>query len=187
MSPPSSGWKIVVLPESAQHLRSVWAAHPSRPKNAKAAWLSMLEFLAANGIKGNKITDEVKLISVDQWCSPEPRRCQGFNKGKPKAVLPWARERWEWANGLLSDGAENPGALLADIVADLTARITGPEGCILCAAHWSVVLMEHPVPASPTLQQARHWLVDIHNETREGKSPVPFATVAAKFNWTTPV
>ena len=149
--------------------------------------MNAADFLTANGIKATQaIMNEIKMISVDQWCSPDPWRCRGFNRGKPKAILPWARERGEWANGLLSDGAENPGALLADIVADLTARITGPEGCILCAAHWSVVLMEHPVPSSPTLQQARHWLVDIHNETREGKSPVPFATVAAKFNWTTP-
>jgi hypothetical protein len=46
--------------------------------------------------------------------------------------------------------------------------------------------MNSPLPASLTLQQARHWLVDIHNETRDGKSPTPFAIVAAKFNWTLP-
>lgn len=185
---PESGWKILVLPESAQHLSGIWATHPYRPKNAKAAWQSMIDFLAANEMASTALTNEIKMISVEQWCSPQPRLCQGFRSGAPKAILPWAREAWESANRALYNGLSDEAArtALADIVSNLTTLINGPDGCIVCASHWSVALMNNPLPASLTLHQARHWLVDIHNETREGKSPVPFATVAAKFNWTLP-
>ena len=188
LSPPESGWKILVLPESAQHLAGTWASHPGNPKNAKSAWMQMLDFLSANGIQSTALTNEIKLISIEQWCSPEPRMCKGFQSGAPKAILPWAREAWESANRALYNGLSDEAArtALADIVSNLTTLINGPDGCIVCASHWSVALMNNPLPASLTLHQARHWLVDIHNETREGKSPVPFATVAAKFNWTLP-
>ena len=128
------------------------------------------------------------MISVEQWCAPEPKRCKGFHRGTPKAILPWAREAWESANRSLYNGLSDEAArsALADIISNLTTLINGPDGCIVCASHWSVVLMENPLPATLTLHQARHWLVGVHNETREHKSPVPFATVAAKFNWTLP-
>lgn len=176
--PPSTGWRIIELPWQASHLQRSWATMPNEPiSSSKAAWGQLMEFLKSNSIKVpfNQIVEE----SLIQWCEPEPRRCPKYREAK----LPWARKRWEWANDLLVNPA-NPGETLATIVADLTERISGPAGCILCAEHWTTILGEHPVPEDPTLDQARHWLVDRHNDTREGKVPTSYEEVARKFNWT---
>lgn len=171
------------LPDSASHLQSAWAGHPSAPNHAKEAWWNMLEFLKANGIKGSDVTKEVVEMSKDQWCSKNPERCRGLRRGKRSPYLPWAKAAWEDANARLAGTVDHPGLVLASIVSRLTSLINGPEGCPLCARHWRDVLAKSPAPSSPTLDEARHWLVNAHNETREGKAPTPFAEVAAKFNW----
>jgi hypothetical protein len=144
--------------------------------SSKAAWGQLLNFLKANGVRVP--FDQIVEESLRQWCEPEPWRCKQYQKAK----LPWARKRWEWANNLLLAPAD-PHAALSEIVMDLTLRIYGPEGCALCAEHWSALLAEHPIPDEVTLDEARHWLVDRHNDSREGKAPTPFDEVARKF-WT---
>lgn len=176
--PPASGWRILDLPWQASHLQRAWASLPMEViGSSKAAWGQLMSFLQANSIKVP--FEQIVAESLIQWCEPEPRRCPKYREAK----IPWARKRWEWANDLLVAPA-NPGAALATIVADLTERINGPEGCPLCAEHWVALLAEHPIPEAPSLDEARHWLVDRHNESREGKAPVPFEEVARKFKWT---
>lgn len=156
--------------------------------NSKEAWQDMLEFLKANGIIGKGITYEVMALGEDQWCGDEPKRCINLKRRKSSGAvfIPWAQAAWEQSNDKLADGTGFPGLVLATIVRTLAALINGPEGCVKCAAHWALLLQQHPTPVSPTLHGARVWLVDRHNDTRVGKTPTPFATVAAKFNWTTP-
>ncbi len=185
-SPPSTGWRIIHLPESAATLQNAWASYPSQPTHAKEAWGDMLMFLKANGRSSGALTREVVEIATDQWCSPDPSRCRGKVWGKSAPDLPWARSAWEEANNRLADGVTNPGTVLSSIVRTLTALIEGPEGCPKCAKHWRKILAENPIPVSPTLNEARHYLVDVHNSTRENKAPTPFFVVADKFNWTTP-
>lgn len=184
LSPPSSGWRIMTVPLEASHLQSAWAQYPSNPSNSKEAWWNMMEFLKANGIKGAGVFKEVQEISLEQWCSPDPSRCRGKNWQPSSPDLPWAKKAWEDANHRLADNTASPGTVLSSIVRTLTSKIEGPEGCRKCARHWRRVLLTTPVPVGPTLDEARQWLVNAHNETREGKTPTPFATVAAKFNWT---
>ena len=179
--PPESGWRIKVLPAQAIHLQSAWDSVGGEVSSSKAAWSQLLDFL-----KANKISVPLKQIqeeSIEQWCRPEPQRCKGYRPGKDALRLPWAQERWEWANTLLVNPPD-PKAALTEIVIVLTARINGPDGCVLCARHWDQVLADNPVPEDPTLDEARRWLVDRHNDSREGKKPTPFEVVAVKFNWT---
>jgi hypothetical protein len=187
-SPPVNGWRIRTLPAIASELQNAWASYPSQPQNSKEAWQDMLEFLKANGVIGKGITYEVMAISEAQWCGDEPARCRGLKRRKASEAvyLPWAKDVWEQSNYKLHDDAGFPGLILASIVRTLTTLIRGPEGCPKCAIHWDLVLSQHPVPQDPTLHEARVWLVDRHNDTRTGKVPTPFSTVAAKFNWTTP-
>jgi len=182
--PPSTGWRIQQVPESAAHLQNAWASYPSAPTHSKEAWGDMLMFLKANGFKSAELTKEVVAISTQQWCSGDPKRCRGMVWGAKTPYLPWARAAWEQANYQLADGTPNPGVVLVRIVRNLTTLINGPDGCPDCARHWVKVLAANPIPPSPTLHEARHWLVDAHNETRENKTPVPFDSIAAKFNWT---
>jgi len=184
-APPQSGWRLMTLPAQAGHLTGAWNQYPTNPVDAKAAWGDMLSFLASNGITSSAVSKEVIAIGEDQWCSPEPWRCKGVRKSKPMPYLPWAKSAWEDANNKLADGTVSPGVKLTTIVTILTRLINGPEGCKYCAKHWTQVLKANPPPANPTLDEARRWLVDRHNETRERKTPTPFETVAAKFNWTT--
>lgn len=187
-SPPINGWRIRQVPAVAAELQNAWASYPSQPTSSKEAWWDMLEFLKANGVVGKGITAEVMALGEDQWCGDEPKRCRGVKRRRSHetVILPWAKAVWEQSNEKLADGTSFPGLVLASIVRTLTALINGPDGCPRCATHWALVLQAHPVPASPTLHEARVWLVDRHNDTREGKTPTPFATVATKFNWTTP-
>ena len=154
------------------------------PENGKAARYEMIEFLAANGKRG--VTNEVLAISVEQWCSPEPRRCKGY-RANAGPLLPWARAAWEEANYALKDGLDDVDTrdTLLGIIDHLTTRINSPDGCAKCALHWDEVLEQYPVPDVIDLDTARHWLVDAHNESREGKMPTPFMAVAVKFNWNT--
>lgn len=176
--PPAKGWHIIELPWQAAHLQRDWMLlPPQRIGSSKAAWGELMDFLQANNIRVP--FTQIREESLRQWCEPEPRRCPKYKEAK----LPWARARWEWANRLLVNPAD-PKAALEEIVADLTERINGPEGCVLCASHWAEVLAANPIPEAPTLEEARQWLVDRHNDSREGKTPTPFAEVAAKFNWT---
>jgi len=179
--PPETGWRIIKLPAQAAHLQSAWDSLGGVVTSSKGAWGQLLDFLRAN-----KVSVPLKQIqeeSLSQWCDPEPKRCKGYRVDKSKLRLPWAAERWEWANRLLVNPPD-PKAALIEIVVVLTNRINGPDGCVLCAAHWAQVLADHPIPENPTLDEARHWLVDRHNDSREGKKPTPFEVVAAKFNWT---
>lgn len=180
--PPDSGWKIIRLPHQAVHLQGDWVTIPGDPQSSKAAWGQLMSFLQANKIVVP--FEQIREESIEQWCAPEPERCKGYRK-KKEASLPWARERWEWANRLLVNPGD-PKASLQEIVTDLTTRINGPQGCVICAHHWVELLDKYPIPETVTLDQARHWLVDRHNDTREGKEPTPFSEVATKFNWTTP-
>lgn len=184
--PPEGGWRIRTVPPEAAHLQDAWAAAASPARGAKDAWWAMLSFLAANGVKSGAITKAVIKRGKDQWCSPNPERCRGLHTLPSTPDLPWAKDAWEDANRKLADGVTSPATVLHNIVRTLTTLINGPEGCPKCAAHWAKELSLHPVPENPTLEEARHWLVDRHNETREGKTPTPYAEVAAKFNWTTP-
>jgi len=182
-APPESGWKIIKLPYQAWHLQGVWMTVPGNPQSSKAAWAQLLSFLKANKI--SVPFDQIKEESIEQWCAPNPKRCRGYRTKawrRAKGQLAWAPARWEWANGLLVN-PEDPGKALEEIVIDLTARIQGPDGCVLCAGHWAEVLAKHPIPLNPTLEQARHWLVDRHNDTREGLLPTAYAEVASKFKW----
>jgi len=175
--PPSSGWRIIELPWQAKHLQDAWASSQMEPiDSSKAAWGYLMSFLRANSIQVPfaQIVEE----SIRQWCEPDPSRCMQYTREK----LPWARKRWELANQLLLSPAD-PHAALVLIVADLTERINGPEGCVLCAEHWAQLLETSPIPENPTLDEARHWLVDRHNETRENKVPASFNEIARKF-WT---
>lgn len=186
-SPPSSGWRIATVPPEAAALQSAWSTHRSAPTNSKEAWWDMVSFLRANGFTSGKIIGHVKEISIQQWCSPDPSRCRGVKWRESAPYLPWAKAAWENANEMLgNDKAGSPEARLRLIVATLTSRINGPDGCSKCAVHWAQVMAAHPVPSNPSLDEARHWLVDRHNDTRDNGKRVPFAEIADKFNWTTP-
>ena len=184
LAEPEGGWKIRALPTIARHLQPIWDALPSTGTGAKPSWWAMLEFLNANGFKSAELTREVVSEGKLQWCSPDPSRCRGLNGVPSRPYLPWAAAAWENANNLLADGAEDPGQILQDIVVSLTTQIGGPLGCTHCAVHWAQVMAAHPIPVSPTLDEARRWLVDRHNDTREGRIAVPFTDIVLKFNWT---
>lgn len=184
--PPEGGWRIRTVPPEAAHLQDAWSAASVPARGAKEAWWALLTFLADNGVRSSAITKDVVKRGKDQWCSGDPSRCRGLHTTKGAPYLPWAKAAWEDANNKLADGTASPSTVLHNIVRTLTTLINGPEGCPRCAKHWSTHLSLHPVPDNPTLEEARHWLVDRHNDTREGKLPTPYAEVAAKFNWTTP-
>lgn len=183
-APPIGGWRINLLPASASHLQNAWAAHPHQAGNAKDAWWGMLTFLASNGVKSPALTKEVREAGIQQWCSGDPKRCRGVKWKKGGVYLPWAAGEWERANNLLAGNPPHPGLVLAQIISRLSKLITGDQGCDHCAKHWKQILSTNRPAPSLTLDQARHWLVDAHNATREGKAPTPYAEVAAKFNWT---
>lgn len=185
-APPSSGWRITTLPDAASHLQAAWNRHPGRPNNAKAARWELFEFIAANGVPWKPLEEEVYSISFLQWCSPEPKRCKGYNPNAKTPVLPWAKALWQSSNAELKNGLTDQQAkdALDGIVDALTAAINGPKGCQRCAEHWASRLADVPVPEHVTLDEARHWLVDAHNFTREGKPPTAYDLVAIQFNWT---
>jgi len=178
--PPDSGWRIIRLPYQAAHLQGDWNTAPGTPSSGKAAWADLMLFLQANKIKVpfEQIYDE----STEQWCAEDPARCRGYRRKRSGPKLTWAKAKWEWANSLLVNTSD-PKAALEQIVAELTRLINGPKGCVICAHHWVEVLDKAPIPPTVTLDEARHWLVDRHNETREGKEPTSYEEVAAKFNW----
>lgn len=178
--PPESGWKILTLPERASHLQKAWLAHQGRPDSSKAAWAEYLDFLRVNGITIR--LSEIKEISIPQWCDPDPRRCKGYRSPRNDGFLPWAKGEWEKANAMLVDPFD-PDGVLRKILEDLTALIKGPLGCKRCARRWTRWLRTNPLKPDATLTEARQYLVDAHNHTREDKPPVPFAEVAEKFNW----
>lgn len=179
--PPSSGWKIANLPERAAHLQSSWVRVNDHLDSSKSAWGQMLNFLRSNGISTN--IEEVRDLSIPQWCDPDPFRCKGYRK-KGKVFLPWAKAEWEKANLDLQDPMD-PGVAIDAIMEHLTARIRSRvDGCRVCAGHWMTHTTANPVPDNPTLQEAREYLVLMHNLTREGQEPTPFEEVATKFNWT---
>ncbi len=182
--PPLSGWRLQTLPSEASHLQSAWDVHPSSPDNSKAAWWDAVTFMQANGLYSSPLIEKVVNAGIQQWCSPDPARCRGLFTPDKTPFLPWAKQAWEDANNSLHDGAVYPRLILLRLVVVLTSRIAGPDGCPACALHWAQVLKANPVPKTLTLDEARHWLVDRHNDTREGKTPTPYDEVAAKFNWT---
>jgi len=184
-APPLGGWRIKTLPKEAAHLQSAWDKHVSHPVNAKSARWHVFEFLGANDIPWGPVENEVYSISYLQWCSPEPRRCKGYRPNEAPN-LPWAKALWESANFELKDGLTDQQAkdILDGIVDTLTAAINSPDGCPRCANHWETRLASVPVPEHLTLDEARHWLVDAHNFTREGKPPTAYDLVAIQFNWT---
>lgn len=140
----------------------------------------MLNFLKSNGV--NIGLDEVQELSLPQWCDPDPFRCRGYGK-KKKIFISWATEEWERANVELQDPVD-PGVAISSIIERLTSRINSAvDGCRVCAGHWLTHTTAHPVPDTPTLQEAREYLVLMHNLTRENQEPTPFEEVATKFNW----
>lgn len=179
--PPASGWKILTLPERAAHLYPEWIKHQGRPTSSKAAWAEYIDFLRSNGVKIGLA--EVQEISIPQWCKDDPKRCRGY-KAPANPNLPWAQEAWEQANREMAN-PEDPGAALKAIIDRLTALISGKDGCTICAKHWRRHRALNPMPENPSLNAAQHYLVLMHNLTREGKPPVAYEEVAAKFNWTT--
>jgi len=187
--PPESGWKITTLPQEAAHLASAWTGHPGQPTSAKAAWWDMLDFLSSNGVRSPDISREVHDLGIEQWCSSDPKRCPREYRGRFRKHtppdLPWAKDAWEAANNALANNLqpEDVKGTLDAVVTTLTALISSPTGCQRCHSHWLTHLETHPVPVNPTLDEARHWLVDIHNLTREGKTPTPFEEVKEKFSW----
>lgn len=192
--PPLSGWNIAKLPEDAKALQAEWMLYSSRePVNgAKDALWKMTEFLKSNGFTG--LDKEVRVIAVDQWCGPEPRRCTGYVPSgvKPDVVVAsgdigprWASQVWRLTNFMLHDDVKDEDAqgIITNISDFLTRAIEGPDGCMKCAVHWSEVRDLFP-PVANTLQEAREWLVTVHNESREGKPPRKIADVAKDFGWT---
>jgi hypothetical protein len=178
--PPDSGWKILSLPERAAHLQQAWLAHRGRPDSSKAAWAEYIDFLRTNGITiGMR---EVREISIPQWCDSDPWRCKGYRAAKGDGFLPWAAAEWEKANLMMVDPFD-PEGVLETILTNLTDLIRGPQGCKKCAVRWARWVRLNPRKPNMSLTEARQYLVDAHNHTREGKPPVPFAEVAAKFNW----
>ena len=193
--PPASGWKIKSLPEDASGLQAAWTGHAGNPDNARAAWLEMMQFLAHNGLSSTSITESVIAIGIDQWCSPDPSRCdRKWRRPKEMKVeprfFPWAKSAWESLNNALADDTPDgslPG-IMENQIASLTTLIdpASPTGCAHCHAHWLQVLAANPLPDPLTLDAARHWVVRIHNETREGREPVPYEEIAVKFHWSDP-
>jgi len=187
--PPTKGWRIISVPEAAAHLQSAWSTRQAAfPTGSKSAILEMQQFLKANGV--SVPISVIQEIGIEQWCEADkPTRCIGYrNKrivtaSKPK--LPWAKDLWETTNNMLNNEVlpEDVVATLNNIVDLLTTAINGPEGCPICAEHWATHLAANPVPETATLDEARHWLWARHNDTREGKTPVPYEEIALKFNW----
>lgn len=191
--PPETGWKIQALPPEASALQTEWSANPIVPENARSAWWTQLEFLAANGFSSSQITNQVVAEGARQWCSVNPESCTKRWRNRIPAqpetrFFPWAKTVWENFNNALHDEVADIPTALAVNVGILTGLISSPPptGCQHCADHWQEVLAAHPVPENPTLQEAREWLHMVHNLTREGHEPVAFADIAAKFHWTTP-
>lgn len=185
--PPEGGWKIQSLPDEAESLRFAWAAHPDVPENPESAFITLLDFLALNGFSSPEITKWAYTAGPRQWCSVHPERCD--KKWRPEKAgktrfFPWARKVWEDFNNALHDGQDDVRRALEINTAIATALISSPSGCPHCSTHWTQVLSENPPPLDGTLAEARQWLVKVHNLTREGHDPVPFETIAAKFNWT---
>lgn len=186
---PTLGWRIIKLPESAAHLQPAWNARQGElPTGSKSAWMEMQQFLKANGVKASLA--EIQEISIEQWCEADkPTRCIGYRNKRivkeEKPKLPWAKTLWEETNNMLHDGLPEDEVVstVLTIVNMLTDAINGPQGCPLCAEHWAAHLAANPVPEVMTLDEARHWLWARHNDSREGKTPVPFEEIAAKFNW----
>lgn len=187
--PPTKGWRIIKLPESAAHLQGAWNTRQAEmPTGSKSAWMEMQQFLKANGVKVP--LSEIQEISIEQWCEADtPTRCIGYRNKRivleEKPKLPWAKALWESVNNMLNDEVlpEDVVPTVLTIVNMLTDAINSPEGCPICAEHWASHLAAHPVPETPTLDEARHWLWARHNDSREGKTPVPYEEIALKFNW----
>lgn len=194
--PPQGGWKIRQLPEAASGLQHAWMVHPGKPQGARAAMLEMLTFLAHNDVSSTEISQAVVDIGIDQWCSGDPSRCEKkWRKAKARKIEPrffsWARAAWEELNNSLPD--ETPVEALPHILAAQISKLTtlinpatNPAGCALCHSHWLKVLADFPLPEPLTLDAARRWVVRVHNETREGREPVPYEVIAEKFHWSDP-
>lgn len=194
--PPKGGWKIQKLPESAAGLQDAWSALPNRADNAKAAWLAMMQFLAHNGLTSPELSQEIVNLGIRQWCTADPNRCERkyrkeFTAKIEQRFFPWAKAAWEELNNTLHDdlAEEDVGPALAGQISKLSALInpTNPAtGCAHCHTHWQQVLADNPIPNPLTLDAARHWVVNVHNLTREGREPVPYSEIATKFHWSDP-
>lgn len=193
--PPLGGWKIQSVPEEAAGLSQAWSQHKGQPKNAKAAWLELMSFLAVNGVSSGEVSQAVIDLGVRQWCSAEPRRCAAKYRVKGAVKIqarffPWAKAAWEGLNNALAEGTpeESLPSILSGQISKLTTLISpaSATGCDHCHRHWQQVLDENPLPEPLTLDAARHWVVKVHNETREGREPVPYAVIAEKFLWSDP-
>src|SRR6187551_208083 len=92
--PPEKGWRILRLPRQAAHLQNVWATVPGDPQSSKAAWAQLMTFLQSNKIEVP--FEQIKAESIEQWCSPHPKRCKGYRVGATarSEQLSWARGRW---------------------------------------------------------------------------------------------
>lgn len=183
--PPQTGWALLELPIEDSAIKSAWQTYRTVASGPTDAVYQAEKFLKVNGIEGMKAV--LESYAVDQWCRPEPWRCRGYDPDAPVAThpnLPWAKAMWEDSNKALNDSVDDADApaTLGALVQNLTSAIEGPEGCPKCAGHWSQYLKGHP-PVVAGLAEARQWLWKAHNHTREGKVPVPFEEIAAKFNW----
>lgn len=184
--PPDSGWALKELPIDNNAVRSAWLDMPREAGGPVDALWRAESFLAANGITGTRAV--LESYAVDQWCRPDPRRCNGYDPDAPIPTLgpflPWATAMWEQSNHMLNDTVtdDEAGATLYAIVQNLTTAIEGPEGCGKCAGHWTEYRQANP-PVVSTLADARLWLWAAHNHTRYGKEPVPFEEIANKFSW----
>lgn len=195
--PPRGGWKIVTLPARFEDrdLRFAWEARKPRINgDHKSAVEEMATFLRKNGHKDNKeLRREILEHGERQWRAREPHRfaknsALSSAQQKPKTAatrkMGWARNFWETSNALLASDLDDPlGALLA-IVHIGKNLVKGKTGCEHCAEHFARLMAKYPpTKTNGSIRHARVWLWRIHNASREGLPPTPYAQIALAWNW----
>lgn len=197
--PAKVGWRLSGWPAFvSSSLRSTFGENPTWEGNSHSSVLDGIRHvLKSNGVK----IDNGALCrwANDQWCAADPVRCQKV-RGKVESIevqrsrglfgsqMLWATAFWQLWNVAVSDSnrsEEDVQFVMRDFVEIAKHLLSGDSGCTKCAEHFPELLAAFPIEKVTTWRQARVWLWNVHNQSRDSGKIVPYADIAKIYQWET--
>lgn len=197
MPPKRTGWKLVGWPDFVPDaFRDKFGHSPVWNGNDHSQVIQQIvHVLKSNGIAVDN--DALCQWANAQWCAADPARCRSSqpkgsklmaekNRGLVGDTMQWATAFWQLWNVAVSDRNRPDSQVRATMEGFIeTARhlLTGQSGCSKCARHFGELLEAYPVEKAGTWREARVWLWNVHNQSRDSKKIVPYVKIAEIYGW----
>ena len=155
---------------------------------------SILRILKANKVA--IVKEELCAWANAQWCASDPDRCRSMSSSSARLELQrqsglvanemlWATPFWRLANVSVSSPQPDSEArgMIELLATQAKALLAGEFGCSKCAAHFDLLSAKYPTDRILTWKQARVWLWQVHNESRDSGKVVPYSEIATIYGW----